>query len=220
MKIKNSELVVVFVLAPHFMNGFYDFYLSEFSLPIYSVLRLITSAMIPLIGIIILSKRCTYKTADFGLVVANKFINVWGVLLATLPLFLFWRFFPIFYYRRIDMWFINLVPVNYFKMPYPKSIAEFSLFLHLLLVLTAGFFEEVYYRSILYKIFKERKMNVVSIILISSLIFTAAHWEAGIHWLPLVFIAAIVLSWFYAKYRTAWPLIIAHILVDLFSIIQ
>ena len=219
MKIKGSEIVVILVLLPHFMNGFYDHSLSESSLAVYTVLRLVTTAFIPLIGMIVLFKGYNYQTADFGLVVSNKFINVRGVVLASVILLLFWYYSTVFYNHRIYGIFIKWIPTNYLQMPYPRSMTEFSLILHIFLAISAGFFEEIYYRGLLYKIFRERRMGAVSIILISSLLFTLVHWEAGIHWLPAVFVPAIVMAWFYHRYKTVWPSIVAHTLVGLISIL-
>jgi membrane protease YdiL (CAAX protease family) len=220
MKIKISEIVVLIVLIPHLINGFYNQQLIEVSLPIYYLIRLISTLFIPLIGIIILSKKCSYNRTDFGLVISNKLKSIWGILLATFMVALFWYFFPIFYYQRLEHLLIKLFPTDFLKMPFQVTASKYSILLSIFLAISAGFFEEIYYRSILFKILKDRKMNTVLIILLSSLIFTSAHWESGIHYLPLVFMTTVFLMWFYAKFRTVIPLIAVHIIVDLLSIFQ
>ncbi|MEJ2617237.1 MAG: type II CAAX endopeptidase family protein [Ignavibacteriaceae bacterium] len=217
MNIKFSEIIVALVLIPHLVNGFYDYHLSQYSLLLYAVVRVLTTALIPLTGMIILIKKCNYKAVDFGLVFSNNLITILGVILTVIILILFWQYFPVFYYQRINPLIVSLFPVNYFKMPNPKTISQLSFLLGIIFIpLFAGFFEEIYYRGILYKIFKERKTATFFIILIASGLFALSHWEAGIYYLLLTFTIAIFLTWFYAKYRTVLPLIIAHIFVDIY----
>jgi len=82
--------------------------------------------------------------------------------------------------------------------------------------LSAGFLEEIYYRGLLFKMLLDKNMSVPTIVWISSILFTLAHFEAGLHYMPLYLTSAFIFALFYSRFRTIWPLIIAHSFVDIY----
>ncbi|WP_309398935.1 CPBP family intramembrane glutamic endopeptidase [Cerasicoccus maritimus] len=80
---------------------------------------------------------------------------------------------------------------------------------------TAGFVEEIYMRGMMRRLFREDGAGPALFIILSTLIFTFAHWENGAYGLTIAFMWGLMAAVFYEITRNLWPLILAHILVDL-----
>ena len=102
---------------------------------------------------------------------------------------------------------------------YNSIIGENFVFLQILyLALSAGVFEEIFYRSLLYTIIKDYfagSSNVIFIIT-SSLLFATIHWEGGIQSVIVAFSFGLVAAYLYVICGHLVPLIIGHFLLDFF----
>ncbi|WP_082233130.1 CPBP family intramembrane glutamic endopeptidase [Halobacillus massiliensis] len=78
-------------------------------------------------------------------------------------------------------------------------------------------YEEIFYRGFLYRWLRTRT-GVSMGILISSLIFTAAHYPTT-NTMPINFMDGIVFAWAYEKTHSIWPGIIVHGFVNGSSIL-
>ncbi|MBL8018687.1 MAG: CPBP family intramembrane metalloprotease [Leptospirales bacterium] len=76
--------------------------------------------------------------------------------------------------------------------------------------ISAGLWEELFFRAIPYSLFPRRGMYI----LCTSLLFALMHFEQNLKGLITVFLFAVAASLFYARFRLIIPLIFAHFSVD------
>lgn len=85
------------------------------------------------------------------------------------------------------------------------------------LAASAGIVEEILYRGVLRQFFGDTRLEMARYVLISSLIFSAVHWEGGVTALITAFAAGVVQSLLFLRLRSLHPLMAAHVAVDVFS---
>ncbi|MGP1906895.1 lysostaphin resistance A-like protein [Metabacillus sp. JX24] len=78
-------------------------------------------------------------------------------------------------------------------------------------------YEEIFYRGFLYRWLRTR-LGVWAGILLSSLIFTAAHYPVT-NAMPVNFLDGLVFAWAYEKTHSIWPGVIIHGVVNAISIL-
>ena len=103
-----------------------------------------------------------------------------------------------------------LINFNYGSLIPHTGIAKTIVWLYF--SLSAGIVEELYFRGILKSLF--RSSNVL-FVLISTLLFSAIHWEGGIHNLIATGAAGLFMCIYYIIYRNIYVLMLAHGFADL-----
>ncbi|MGX1194560.1 CPBP family intramembrane glutamic endopeptidase [Metabacillus sp. SLBN-84] len=78
-------------------------------------------------------------------------------------------------------------------------------------------YEEIFYRGFLYRWLRTR-LGVGAGILLSSLIFTAAHYPVT-NAMPINFLDGIVFAWAYEKTHSIWPAVIIHGVVNAITVL-
>ena len=111
-----------------------------------------------------------------------------------------------------------IFPVNYLQQVfnYSKAIPNNFLLKSIIVIyfsITAGFVEEFFNRGLFSKIIS----NPILYVILSSVIFCSVHWGNGIQNIFSSFCYGIVCALFYLKYKNIWPLIIGHLLTDIFT---
>jgi membrane protease YdiL (CAAX protease family) len=84
--------------------------------------------------------------------------------------------------------------------------------------LTAGFVEEVFARGLTLLYFEERfgrSFPHAGYVIGTALVFGLFHWENGIHEILATFAFGLLAAALYLHLRNLWPLIAAHVLLDL-----
>ena len=79
---------------------------------------------------------------------------------------------------------------------------------------TAGLVEEFYYRGMFKLLFNPGRANTVFYVLSSAIIFSSVHWEGGPCQLFYTLIYGIMAAAAYALIKNIWPLVIAHMILD------
>lgn len=85
---------------------------------------------------------------------------------------------------------------------------------------TAGFVEEIFFRALPLVYLKERfgsGIPVAAYLLGTSFLFASMHWENGAHELAATFMYGLLAGALYLRLRDLWPLIGAHVLIDVWS---
>lgn len=77
--------------------------------------------------------------------------------------------------------------------------------------------EEIVFRGYLVSWFKKRNLHPIVIVLISSLLFGGVHWGRGIGIVLTAFVWSLLPATFILKYRSIYPMIIAHFFTDLIA---
>ncbi|WP_173915353.1 CPBP family intramembrane glutamic endopeptidase [Halobacillus sp. Marseille-Q1614] len=179
-----------------------------------------------------------YSGTLTGIVIAMVLIT--GVyFIALRPKQLKWnevgvRAFPAKDWRRILLWtlllmiggFAVLTFISYFGHTSENSKTEslqqnLSLMTLLIGLISAAvispIYEEIFYRGFLYRWLRTR-VGMTWGILISSLIFTAAHYPTT-NTMPINFMDGVVFAWAYERTNSIWPGVIVHGLVNGISIL-
>lgn len=86
------------------------------------------------------------------------------------------------------------------------------------LAVSAGFIEEIFFRGILREIIvgeNETRRSNFTYVSISSLAYAMSHWGAQTYEILSVSITGILACCLYLKFRNLWPLIVAHVGLNL-----
>jgi membrane protease YdiL (CAAX protease family) len=105
---------------------------------------------------------------------------------------------------------------QWFSYDFPKS-SPWREIIILYACLSAGVVEELIFRGLLIPWLQSRGWNVWNALLISSLLFSGIHWCQGPVQLTQTFFFGLVMAATFVWSRKLWPIISAHILVDLIA---
>jgi len=93
-----------------------------------------------------------------------------------------------------------------------------SLLVILYFSITAGVFEEIFYRGI-FQLACDTAFASLSrwaVVISSASLFAAIHWPSGLPVVIASFFFGLIAAWLYGKQRDLRPLVIAHIVLGLF----
>ena len=79
---------------------------------------------------------------------------------------------------------------------------------------TAGLVEEFYYRGMFKLLFRPGRLNTVFYVIASAVIFSSVHWEGGPCQLFYTLVYGLIAAAAYALIKNIWPLVIAHMVLD------
>ncbi len=83
------------------------------------------------------------------------------------------------------------------------------------LSVTAGVVEEIYYRGVFMRLFGDGIAAGCAFVVISAIVFASVHWEGGVIVLFEALVWGVASAMVYRLVRNLWPLIVAHVVVDL-----
>jgi uncharacterized protein len=148
-----------------------------------------------------------YTAEDWNLLRLPRKTFWWG----TIFLLCFGILVVDFLGGKIRVFFPEL---TFFWYPIPPTIffKFFDLSIGLGLVAIS---EELVFRGFLISFLKKRSLSTLGIVFISSILFGAMHWSNGVYIIFSSFIWGIATSFFVIKYRSLYPAIIAHYIINL-----
>ncbi|NCQ69952.1 MAG: CPBP family intramembrane metalloprotease [Microcystis aeruginosa W13-16] len=201
-----------------FLNGFFNPYLAN-----YMVLFLITDilfwAIYPILNIYYLvfdKKIISFNDLGFK----KSIFKRKSFLLIVFISFFVTIFLNNSYWNLRDI-LLQILPNNYFQSFDYQSIisksGEKAIYLTFFFAFTAGFTEEIYYRSILRILINQGKFHILKYVFISSILFSMNHWEGGIINIISTLFFGISCSVLYLIFGNIWPLIIGHIITDIIA---
>ena len=201
-------------------NGFYLEWLRETSVPLLWAQDVIHFVVIPVVFSVYISKRYSINPPDYGLIAASPSYPLYeligasvftafiiGLILFPIDYFLYYVFLA-FDLVQPGMSYASIVPTGALKLPVVFYLA-----------LTAGLVEEVVYRGIPHKLIFESNRIVskkVVYVFVTSVAFSAIHWDKGLHLLVSTFIFGLLAAWLYLIFRNLWPLVGGHFLYDFY----
>lgn len=192
---------------PLFINGIYNLYLQNY-LVLFFLVDISTRLFIPLI--ILRNFHKNFKLIDNHFSFDKKLITKIFVIFFNfiiIPLLFF-----LIYIISIRI-FEHIFPINYFqRFSYSKNLDNYIVVLYF--SLSAGIFEELFYRAYLINFLENILKNKLIIILISAFLFSSIHWENGIVNLLSTFCLGCFSALYYIKSRKVVPLIIGHFITD------
>ena len=208
IEVKNS-IIFVFAIFPFLINGILN--ASFYQTPlIYWSLELVYWLVVPSICLLIYLRIPENNFNKLGLhseIFYKKDVKkIWLTGLILFPVLL------VVYLAALNIsWkLLPIPPVFSYRSVIPESLALKSLVI-VYFAFTAGFVEEVLFRGLLYSIIS----NPVYYIIVSSTTFSLIHWESGLSNVLATFVIGGIMAYIYFKLKNLWPLIIAHVCMDL-----
>lgn len=218
---KRLSSYVLLLTSPFFLlalvNGFYNPGLIDLSLVGFWIVEAVHYLFLPLAILLVLYRSAGVNPRDYGLVAADKMFPLWkmagaGVFIGVLLLIAYNSTWRIVYYNfgGDDQLFSygQIVPEGIWRLP-----------VVLYLALTAGIVEEVMYRGLPWFVISNIGTGAtykLIYVLLSSIVFSAVHWEQGLAGLTASFIFGLIAALTYLKLKNLWPLIFAHSLIDIY----
>lgn len=213
------QLIILLMIgiAPFELNGFYNPRLSPGQ---FWITEITTWLVMPLVVVFIALRRGMTTREELGLHIRVRVAPpfVFPMLLIAVPILVYY----------VDSWSvrkgIELFPTNHGAVEFsyrdllPQPGPETGLLRVLALafmVLTAGFVEEIYYRGLMSMLFPSGCAGSIAYVVVSSVVFSSAHWEGGIVTLIQALIFGVLAAVFFRATRNIWALVVAHIIVDL-----
>lgn len=200
-------------ISPFLLNGFYNPFLARFPFAFW-IADIIAWLILPATLLIVGINKNYISLQDLGLRISNRY----------LPLILISSIFacPIFYYTYTHSYAyaVSAYPVNHFKVNFSyhnliPTTPPLSYVTTAYYSLTAGFIEEVLYRSLLFNLFENTFFQRIVFLITSSIIFSLVHWEGGVHNLHATLVIGAVAGIIFLITKNIWPCIIGHVFSDL-----
>lgn len=196
-------------------NGFYTAALHAYSAYAYWLVDACQWLAVPLLSLFWLSRHGGYRPREYGLrapaagrILRTEAATAWCALLLGVVYFLGKQL--VARYTGADN-----PSFTYSATVLPHA---WHLPMVLYLALTAGFVEEIVYRALPWLFLQAigwRPARNLVYVLASSAAFAAIHWENGAAEVAAAFAYGLCASLLYLRLRTLWPLIGAHVLIDI-----
>lgn len=200
-----------------FANGFYIPPLFASNQVAFWLVDILQYWIVPLTILYLLYRNPGLVPRDYGLTAPDRNYPAWemtgaGIFAAVVLVIVstvFW-FLGFLVFGAQDYTFS-------FKQVVPEGALHIPVVLYL--SITAGVVEEIFYRGLLWTAFS--RMNLgrfkeLSYVLIGSVLFAAIHWEQGLAGVVSTLAFGIVAAVLYLQLKNLWPMITAHILVDIY----
>ena len=213
---KNKKFILAAFMigvAPFLFNGFYNPILARNPFLYWSadiMAWIIVPTLLLFVGI--RNQYINFKSLGLHLTVQRLPILMISSILAC----------PVLYYTYMESFAfaVSSYPVNHLKVSFSyhdliPTAPPLSYLTTAYFSLTAGFVEEVLYRSLFFNLFQNTLLQKILFFMSSSLIFSLVHWEGGIHNLHASFMVGAVACLIFLITRNIWPCIIGHCFVDL-----
>ena len=106
-----------------------------------------------------------------------------------------------------DFFYKDMAPSGAFRLP-----------VVLYLAITAGLFEEIFFRALPLLYLQElglKSNSLMKYVIGTSVLFGAIHWENGASEVMATFAYGLLASVLYLRLRDLWPLVVAHVSIDI-----
>lgn len=215
----NAVLIASFPIAALFvLDGFFRAALHSQSPALFWVFDIFKFLLLP-VGILIwLAWKFRVTPSRYGMrALAEN--ESWAHFLGLI-VFLAIVLSLIYHTASVFAWVIVRPPeaTPFFKAVIPDGLFRFPVVLYL--AVTAGVVEEIFFRALPLLYVSERfpgSAPAGTYVVTTALLFGAAHWENGTHEVVATFIYGVFAAAFYLKLRDLWPLIGAHVLIDVWE---
>jgi len=195
------------------LNGFYNPTLANQPILYWSA-DLFAWIILPVILLAFALKRKLVSFETLALTVSKSKLPLIGIACIIACPLLYYTYFHSYEYAKSSF------PTNYFKVNFsyqaliPKE-PPLSYLTTLYFSLTAGFVEEILYRSLYFNLFKKTVIQTLIFFVSSSVFFSIVHWEGGIHNLFATLVFGFVACGIFLATKNIWPCIIGHCFVDI-----
>lgn len=214
--VSTGTLLLICVLLNYASSVVAGFYSSGLlATPVFFwVDDIIRFVCLPLLMLWLLLKKRRIIPGDYGIQGPGPALSTAGLLSATITAILLLQlYFP------IGAWARKIFPPDHVST-YVKVLPSGPLFgvVVIYFSLTAGFFQEIFYRGMMYSaMLRIVRLETLSLLYVtfSSVLFATMHWANGTAAMIAAFASGLISSVLFLIFRNLWPLIIAHAIVDL-----
>lgn len=196
-------------------NGLYTAALHAYSPTAYWFADFCQWVAVPLISLVWLLHAGGYRPRDYGMAIPGRgrilrtvAATAWSVLLLGAV------------YLVGKQLLASFIGADQPSFTYSHALPGdgWHLTMVLYLALSAGFVEEIVYRALPWLFLRSvgwKPARRTLYVLVSSAVFAAIHWENGAAEVGAAFAYGLCASLLYTRLRNLWPLIGAHILIDI-----
>ena len=212
-------LVVLPFFLLGFCNSFYLPYLYELNVAYYWVADVTQFVFVPGISLFLLFRGSSLSFSECGFKWPKK-RSMW-LLLFFNTLLLILIYGPMLNYLKTLA--LGLLPYSRQLFTFHAVVPDelpWRVVVVFYFAVTAGLVEETFYRGLLFAYWKNCITPLrlfLSYSLSSALLFSAIHWEYGLHFVFATFSIGILVAAMYYYSRNIWPFVISHALVDVVS---
>lgn len=209
-------IVLAVVLAPFVLDDFFRSELYAHSPAVYWVFDLCKFVVLPIAAVSYLARAHGIWPKHYGVrsIAENgrwgEFVGLTIFLALLLNLLYYVAFYIAWYSLRPEpspVFYKEINPAGFMRIPVTIYFA-----------LTAGFVEEVFCRGLPLLYLERRfpgRVPVRTYVLATAGVFGLIHWGNGPHEVFATFVFGVGAALLYLKLRDLWPLIAAHVAVDL-----
>jgi len=197
------KLLLFLMFVPFFINDLFYWIIQDDFIPFFTVAYL--TGVIPLVGVYLSLKKGYVDTAQIGLIsISTGRLLLWTVILCFYGVCVD-RYLGRILFPDQGMWSLYRFP------PYLNEYWRwFDLTVGMLLVAVS---EELVFRGVLLS-FLRKHMSTLSASIVSIVVFGLIHWGRGLESVVGSCVWAILPTYFVVKYRSIYPVIIAHFVTD------
>lgn len=232
-KANTYKFIFLLVLIPILIwitNGFYIKELLK-NVIIYYIFDLFSYVVIPCISLALLYKIYGLSPTKYGIdidsirmlfskakgsrtynykVAIKREVFIYSASIICVAYFLLWAIG--YYFRLYD-------ESIYKALDYEFSAVQKTIFV-IYLSLTAALFEEVFYRGLMFYLlsisFQGFALKIIYIMM-SSMLFSIAHFEYSSYEMIRAFFMGLIMSYVFYKYRDLFPLIFSHFMINVIA---
>jgi membrane protease YdiL (CAAX protease family) len=215
----SAVLLSIFVLVAFgLLNGLYKETLNVLSPPAFWAVDVLRFVIVPVAVVAALWRYGNTSPKEYGL--GSRFGGMppkkLFALTCVIALVLYLVYVPVNWVGR-QLWWPQTPSFTYHDV-IPEALAPRVLVV-IYFSLTAAFVEEIAYRGLpwLYVSRHFRSPSVWWYALVSSFFFGLIHYENGFHEVVATFVFGLVACHIYVKLRNLWPLVGAHLIIDLLT---
>lgn len=202
---------------PLLFNGFYKEQLFDLGELFFWLSDYVQSIVLPALCLIYIYLRVNIKPADYGLALPRDSDEWWRLISATAgtTLILYVAYNVV---SRLA-WSISAAPPPEFTYHTAMPEGIMRVLVALYFALTAGVTEEIAFRGLPWAVLKTLRWNgwltSAVYVMLTSTLFAAIHWENGSPEILATFCFGVAAGCIYLRLQTLWPLISAHVLLDI-----
>ena len=216
---KKKALLVLFIIVylPGFLNGFFNGYLVYKSIALFWAADVMFSVL-QIFCLWVLFVKYRIAPSDYGLSKPIYNFKPLHFMVITILISVILVFISIYLTMAIDRWVPKTIAFFQWHDIVPRGIWHYPTLVYL--CLTAAVFEEVIFKGMLLELFRKdefTKKTGIAFVATSSFLFLISHWENGLSAIVYSFVFGVITASVYLKLRkNLWPLIIGHLIVDLY----
>lgn len=211
---RRQQGIVACALLPVFavwqLNGFYMTALAQMSVVLFWIVDVCQWVVLPTALAWLLARTASLRPQHYGL--STSGMRLWALALRTSAVFVTAGL--AFFVARNLSWRVLGPSATSLQLAgqFPQGLAAL-----VYAAVSAGLVESAFFIGLPWLWYTSvfRRPSPQHFTLGISVVFAVAHWEQGAHTVAAAFVAHLVLCKWFFYWRTLWPVVLGHTLIDL-----